>query len=197
MAWIDAETAARLVGSTVRIALFATLEFRSETVRLWGGSSATRVNGHVYMPVGVLGAVEGLDAPTDGTSRPFSLELSGILDGTPIFGAAVLAAAAADRAEVAGRPVSILARLFDEEWEPVGAVLPFKRGVMQRVRIVNTGGDEPRRTIGVECEDIFGERSRQAAGRFNDADQNHRFAGDRFFRFVSNQATRRTTWPDF
>lgn len=197
MAWIDAETAARLVGSTVRLANYVTMEFRSATIRLWTGAHATRLDGDVYIPVGVFGAISGLDAPIDGTSEPFTLELSGVHDGNPIFGVDVLASVAAERTEASGRNAVIRMRLMDDDWQPVGAAVPIRRGVMQRARIVRTDGDTPQRTIGMECEDVWSSRARQAAGRFNDADQNSRYAGDRFFRFVSNQAARPAVWPDF
>lgn len=188
--WITPEAAAALVGSTVRIALMVTLEFRSTTVRVWSGAHRISIDGTLWEPVGAFGSVSGLDVGRSPVSEPVTFEMSGVDDG-------ILALAVGETNEVAGRPVSVVARLFDDAWQPVASPLPVWNGVMSRIRIRRTDGDEPQRIIGVECEGIWESRSRQAAGRFNDGDQNSRYPGDKFFRFTSNQSTRPAVWPDF
>lgn len=190
MAWITPEAAAALRGTTVRVAYLVTFEFRSMPLRVWSGVHITVIDGHEYLPAGDLGSISGLDTPRDATSEPVNFELSGVNQS-------VLAAAVADRGEVAGRPVSVVARLLDDAWQPVGSSIPLWRGVMQRPRIVRSEGEEPVRVVGIEAEGVWEGRSRQAAGRFNDADQNYRYPGDRFFRFASAQAARPAVWPDF
>lgn len=190
MAWIDTATAARLVGTTVRIAMFATLEFRSATRRVWGGSHRVVVGGYLWEPIGELGSITGIDAPRGPTSEPVTMELSGVSPE-------IIAIAVAEADEVAGRSAAVHAQLFDDAWQAVGPMLPLWHGVMSRMRVRRTEGDEPQRVIAVECEGVWEARARQAAGRFNDGDQQWRYPGDRFFRFVSNQAGRPSVWPDY
>lgn len=188
MAWISPEQAAALVGSTVRIAMFCTFEFREWTLRTWTGAHRIDIGGVVWES-GVNGAISGLDSQVSGSSEPVSFELSGVDQG-------VLALAVSGSGDVAGRQVTVVARIFDDQWQPIASPLPVWHGVMSRLRIRRTEGDEPVRTVAVEAEGVWEARSRQAAGRFNDADQNSRHPGDRFFRFVSAQS-RPVVWPDF
>lgn len=190
MAWISDEEAARLVGSTVRIGLFVSFFFASKTMRVWSGSSRTRIDGEIWEPLGVLGSISGLDTPRDGSSEPVVFKLSGVDAG-------VIALAVGERSEVPGKPVSVSMRIFDNTWQPVGSMLPVWHGIMQRLKVDRSDGDNPERSVSVEAEGVWDSRSRQSAGRYNDVDQNYRFPGDKFFRFVSRQQSRPQVWPDF
>lgn len=190
MSWISPEQAAGLVGSTVRIATFVEFRFRSAPMYVWSGSYRARIDGVVWDPISVFGPISGLDTPREATSEPVTFTLSGVDQR-------VAALAVAERSEVSGRPVAVVQRLFDDHLQPVGSALPLWHGLMQRLRIERTDGDNPQRTVSVEAEGVWDSRSRQPAGRYNDGDQNYRFPGDRFFRFVGKQQSRPQVWPDF
>lgn len=191
MPFITAETAAALAGSVVRMATLVEMQFASRTMRVWNGAGRVRIAGETWDGLGALGSIDGLKQTRSAVSDRVTLKLSGISQE-------ILASARANVADVEGRPCFIWGQLFDAGWQPVGGRLPLFWGSMQRIWIERT---ESRDTSGgtriasLEVENAFAARSRPANGRWTDADQQARYPGDTFFRYVPVQQQKTVVWP--
>lgn len=193
MPFLDAVQSAALVGSTVRMAMLVELQFRSKTKRLWNGAGLVTVADGEWEGVGGFGSIDGLAQVREPVSSKVTLKLSGV-------SAEVLAIAKASTSDVQGRPAYVWLQLFDAEWQPLGARIPVFWGDMQRINILRSeAGDVSggSRVCEVEVENAFAGRARPSAGRFTDADQQARFPGDRFFRFVPAQRSQVIKWPNY
>lgn len=188
---ITSEQAALLAGSTVRLATLVEMQFVSETMRLWNGTGTLDVAGSEWRGVGAAGSIDGLPQTRRVTADKVTFSLSGIDEQ-------VQRIAARGQADVEQRPVLVWLQLFGDDWQPAGARIPAWWGLMQRLRATRAPqSDGAVRVIAVEAENPYAGRSRPPAGRYTDADQQARHPGDRFFRYVSLQRNKTTTWPHY
>lgn len=190
---ITAQQAAALAGTEVRMATLMEMRFASRTERLWNGVGTITVAGVEWRGLGRFGAIDGLPQTRSITADKVTFTLSGVSED-------IQAIAANARADVKDRMVLVWFQLFGEDWQPVGPRIPAWWGLMQRVRMLREKGSDEHageRAVAVEAENPYAGRARPASGRFTDRDQQARFPGDKFCRFVARQARKRTTWPDY
>lgn len=192
MAFLTSEQATRIYGSTVRLCLLAELQFASRTMFLWNGAGRVKLYSNVWEGVGAMGAIDGLMQTREPVSTKVTMSLSGVSQE-------VTALARASVSDVQGRAAYIWLQLMDAAWQPVGTRLPIFWGIMQRINIKRAEAheDSVERICELEVENPFYGRSRPSAGRYNDADQQSKYPGDRFFRFIPVQKTQTITWPDY
>jgi hypothetical protein len=192
MPFIDATTAARLQESGVRAALLIELQFQSGTARLFNGHGRVAVDGQTWDGYGEFGSLTGLGQSRGTESSKVTLAMSGVsLD--------VIQKAKNGVDDVQGRRAFIWKRLFDADWQPVGSRIAIYWGIMQRINIRSEAPQDEAmgrtRVAELEIENPFAARSRPAARRFTDADQQSRWPGDKFFRFVPLQDGQTVKWP--
>lgn len=192
MPFITAEQAVRIYSSTVRLCLLVELQFASRTMFLWNGAGRVTLYSSTWEGVGSMGAIDGLMQTREPVSTKVTMSLSGVSQE-------VLALAKASVSDVQGRAAYVWLQLMDSAWQPVGARLPVFWGIMQRINIKRAEAREDGvdRICELEVENPFYGRSRPSAGRYNDADQQSKYPGDRFFRFIPVQKSQTITWPDY
>lgn len=193
MPFLNALQVAEIAKSTVRIATLAEFQFRANTMNLWNGIGDVPYGGKTWQGLGGFGSVDGFPNLHGTDSAVVTAKLSAV-DAT------VLALAANSKEDVAGRPAYFWFQLLDENWAPVGALIPAFAGIMQRIKIERTPADEQSggvRVAGLEIENLFAARGRSGAGRYTDTDQQYRFPGDPFCGYVSDQKSRTVIWPNY
>lgn len=193
MAFVTPEQAAQLATSTVRIATLGELRFASQTLRVWNGAGTITVAGYDWSGLHTWAGFTDIPDIQGTASASVTATLSGV---DPLH----VALARNNVTDVRGRLALFWLQLFDAEWQPVGARIPLWWGTMQRVVINRTSASEDAGgeiSVGVEIENPYAGRARSAAGRYTDSDQQHLYPGDRFCRFVSDQASTTLTWPDY
>jgi hypothetical protein len=193
MAFLSSEAAAALVGSTVRMATLVELQFTSATSRLWNGTGRISVASQIWEGIGALGSIDGLEQGRQAQSSKVTMRLSGV-------SSEVLASALASKTEVQGGLAYVWLQLFDGDWQPVGARIPVFWGIMQRLGITREAASQlsgGARICELEVENGFYGRARPPAGRYTDTDQQSRYPGDKFCRFVPVQRSQIIVWPDY
>lgn len=193
MSFLDAARAAALVGSTVRLATLVELQFASRTMHLWNGTASIDLYGVEWSGVGKYAAIEGLQQSRDATSSKVTFKLDGVSEE-------VLAAARRNTADIDGRYAYVWLQLLDAEWQALGARIPILVGRMQRIAVDRDAASELSgggRSVSLDVENVFANRSKPSAGRYTDADQQARHPGDKFCRFAAAQLRRRIVWPNY
>lgn len=196
-AFFTDEQIAYLSGRRVQTALVGKFDFKSGAVYAWNGNYKLTIGGNIYQPMYGMASIEGLSQSSDGSSSNFTVTVSGLPEQA---GTDFLAAALADTDEVNQRIITLSLVLFDEDWQPVGSPLPLRYGFMQPPKVSRTPATESDgavQTIVIEAEDIFFNRARPAYGRNNDADQQARSPGDKFFGFVASLVNKTVKYPDY
>jgi hypothetical protein len=148
------------------------MDFADGIARVWTGSpDLVTEDGAVWLGLGELGTVEGLDQPI-GTRAPLT---TFVLSGIPRSRAATLR----------GRPQQYQrrdARLFIQLWsatgEPIGAPVLLKTVSMDNLHLSATLKEVVAR---LDCESLMAGRNRVPAALFAEADQKQRHPGDTFF----------------
>jgi hypothetical protein len=179
--------------STVRLATLMSFEFVSKTMHLWNGAGNVNVSGVEYIGIGTLGTISGLSQIREPTSKVVTVGLSGVNSD-------VIALAKNSVADVQGQNAYIWLQLFNDDLQTVGPKIPIFWGIMQKINIERTeerDGSAATKIAQLEIENPFYNRSSNTAGRFSDSDQQAKFPGDKFFRFVSNQKSQVVIWPNF
>ncbi len=193
MPFISTEQAALLNASSVRIATLAEFQFRAATTYLWNGAGVLDVAGFEWQGLNGWGGIDQLPNLHGTESDLITVTMSGV-DPANI----ALAKNSVD--DVEGRYAYFWLQLFDADWQPVGTRIPAWWGTMQRIVIERSGDGEAGgsiRTVGLEIENPYAARGQSAAGRYTDSDQEYRYSGDKFCRFVSDQALNALVWPDY
>lgn len=190
------EQIAALSATTVRCDILIKLEFKSGTVYYWNGNTPLYSGGQTWAPTYGAAQIDGLSVPTGTASTQVTLTLNGL----PNQATDLLAKALESTPEVQQQPVTLLLQLFDDEWQPVGAPIPFWVGFMQPPRITRTqqGPDTGAiQSITVAAENAFFNRSRPPYGRYTDRDQQSRSPGDKFFQFAPSLLFKTFIYPDY
>lgn len=180
--------AAALAGQTIRGALLAKFEFASATERMWQGNHVLTAGGHQWKPGGKYVSVDGLSSRADMAAEPLVFKLSGV-------DAALVTLAKNSADEVKGRPCTVYAQFFDEDWQTLDSPLALRSGVMDQMSYEAIGPDQ--RVITLTAEGIFAARGAAPFAFYTDRDQQARFPGDLGLEAIGSMLNRTVTWPDF
>lgn len=189
---------ALLARQAVQVALLATFEFTSTTVRLWSGNGVLQtLDGESWNGIGSWGAVDGIEQAMNGEAP----EATFTLLGTDAEIAALVREEFAD--EVAQRPVRLHLQFFGQD-DPAD---PGNQRVLDDpwtfwsarcfVPVFILDEDSGEESIAITAEGLFARRSRPRYAMYTDADQQARHAGDKGFQFVSELVKQELTWPDY
>ena len=138
--------------------------------------------------MGQYGSVDGLSAQSDLAAVKLSFKLSGV-DRELV----TLAKQSAET--VKGRPCTVYAQFFDEEWQTLDAPLPLQSAIMDQMSYEATGPDQ--RNITLTAEGLFAARGSAPFAMYTDRDQQARFPGDLALKDISSLIYRVVTWPDY
>ena len=182
--------------STVRVDFLVKMEFKSETIYVWNGEYELNIDGNKYYPMHGIGRIEGLGQVTTQQSQAITLTL----DGIPDQDTNILSLALKETPEANQQLLTVYIQFFDEDWQPVASPISIWWGFMQPPKVsrteatIETGSMQ---TISINAENAFFNRSRPPYGRYTDRDQQQRFEGDFFFRFIPSLINKTVTYPDF
>lgn len=184
----------QLSRSTVRVGLLVEKHFKSQTVWLWNGNSVLDAGGREWKPTYGGMQVDGLGQSAEAVSQKVTITASGV-DQT------VLGMVLAETEEADQQPIVVLFQLFDDDWQPVGGLIPVFFGLMQPPRVSRTqmnGTEGATQTISLTAENAFYNRARPPYGRYTSLDQNKRTAmPDKFFDFMPSLFNKQFVYPDF
>lgn len=188
-----------LGGETLFRALLVTMEFTSETMRVWQGEGRLNLGGDgIFLGMGRFGEISAVEQPVAGAAPQISLSLSGVDED-------IVAMALASEAEVKGRPITIAIGVWDPlTREYLGKITPL-RGVMDRMVYSASAevDDESGRisrshTIQVTVESILASRRiLPSQSTYSAADQKLQFPADRGLDFAGTLAYKSYHWPIF
>lgn len=186
-----------LAGGTVQAAWLVRFDFASAPMRLWlGHGELVTADGARWKGMGSLASVDGIEQAVNGMAPQATFTLSGI-------DAEIMRLARGEyEAEVKGRRVTALIQFFgvDDPADPdnqrvLDAPYPLWSG---RCLAPNFAiGEDGNRSVSIEAESLFSLRTRPRFAMYTDADQQHRFPGDRGFEFVGALVNKTVTWPDY
>lgn len=188
-----------LGGETLFRALLVTMEFTSETMRVWQGEGRldTGVDG-IFLGMGRFGSISAVEQPVSGAAPQISLSLSGVDEE-------IVAMALDAEAEVKGRPVTIAIGVWDPVTrEYLGKLTPL-RGVMDRMVYscsVEYDDESSRITrlhnIQVTVESVLASRRiLPSQATYSAADQSLRHPSDRGLDFAGTLGYKSYHWPIF
>lgn len=194
MSFFSEDETAILQGREVRAAWLAEMHFKSETSRIWSGSTTLDANGHEWKPTHGAVQIDGLGWSGEAASKQISLRVSGV-DTQFLF------AARSGTNEADQQPMGLLFQFFDEDWQTVGPPVPLGIWIMQPPKIARSemeGSDGAEQTVTLTAENLFYNRSRPAYGRYTSADQAKRVGWpDKFFDGTPLLINRTFRWPVF
>lgn len=193
MGWFSAGQLAVLTARNPRVALLAEFRFQGDTKRVWNGDRWLKIGADVYQPLRGRGFIDQLPVQALGTTESVNTSLPGV-------DSSIVALAFAATADIVQRVAILSLQFFDKDWAPVGSPLGVFFGFMQPPRATTTimqGVEGPVKTISMEILNMFFNRSKPPYGRYDDADQEARSTGDRFFAFVTDVADKNVTYPDY
>lgn len=196
MGLFSAPQLAALAGKTVRAATLCDFDFDGQPTYLWNGFGEIVIASKTYLGAGESGAIEGLEDIRLPESQRVTFTLSGVSDGP----ADLLSIALDDTDIVQGRSVTVYQAFFDDAWAAIGDPVAIYQGIMQQPRVTRermTEGGGARVTISLPAENLFFARARPPAGRYTAAEQNRRFAGDKFCDATAMLANATFAWPDY
>lgn len=157
------------------------LEFASGDVRLWTGWGTLTYDGEDYTGAGDLGTIGPIDEDSDLSRNTMEIGLRGLPND-------IVAIALSEQYQ--GRPCTLFVGYLDPvTGQLVGDPAAFT-GQM----------DFPTIELGAECqivltvEDEFAVLDKPKVRRYNDADQQSRYPGDRFFEFVEQTTDKQINW---
>jgi hypothetical protein len=183
-------------GQPIRGALLCEMDFASQKMGAWNGSTKLTVNGTEFLPLFGAGTIDGLSFQNSTVSKNITITVAGVKND-------ILGLALASAAEVQNRLVTIYWQLFDDNWQPIAAPPAIFFGYMQSPEVtqdeVTQDGNNtsPTQTISVPAENIWFNRSRAPGGRYTDRDQQIRSPGDKIFDFAPGLVFKNFYYPDF
>lgn len=166
----------------VRPLLFALLEFDSAPLAVTNAPFDVSWGGETYLGVGQLGGVEAVEEGVELQAWRVGLRLNGV--------PAALAAIALGE-HYQGRAATVSLGFLDAGHALVDTPFTLFRGRMDGMTV--TIGETASIVLTVESRLADWERPR--IRRYNNADQQQRFPGDRFFEFAERTAERHIVWP--
>lgn len=159
------------------------MDFRDTPKRWWTGFGDLDAGGHRWQGVGDLITISPISTAYDLSAEPMTFTLA----CTP----ELLDLSINAKWRVRDRPVTVSLQLFDMGTKQVlGSPFVMFSGTMQRMPWKASGPTE--RTLTLEAEGLFFRRNAPPRGRWTDADQRARYAGDkgleRLPRYVNYEA---------
>lgn len=180
MGWFTPAEQAILRRRVVKLSTMAELRFASKTSRVWNGDRWLKFGGHLWQPLYGAGIIDGIPVMTTTAVESITLSLPGI-------NSSIMGLALAGGNEAYQRPMLLHWLFRGEDWQPLFSKVVFY-GFMQPPAVSDRDG---MRVISVECLNAMFNRSRPSYGRFNDADQQARYPGDKFFSFQASMTQKR------
>ncbi len=173
-----AEQIAALRAPHVNRAWFVTLDLPSGLLRMHSGIGRVTVEGAEYVGIanpvgGRLVSVGTIEEARFGAAAAVALAVAGV--DVEFFKSVKTAARTME-----GRTASVSFGMFDAETQTIiGPLVPvFPAGIISSPSLQRTQGV---RVVTLTIESIFSARNYMPGGKWNDAGQKQRFAGDRFF----------------
>lgn len=187
---------ALLSSRTVRLDFLVELQFTTETVYLHNGEYDLTINGHVWKALHGIGQIEGLSQSGQVVSQQVTMRLAGLPQQDPD----ILALALEETPQANQQLAKIYIQLFDEDWQPIGSPILVFFGFMQPPRVSRSATDNEDgqvQEISISVENAFYNRGKPAYGRLTDKDQQKRFPGDKFLRFIAMLQNSTFIYPDY
>jgi hypothetical protein len=196
MTFFTADEIARFRSGSVRVAFLVKMDFTSQVIGVWNGTTTLTVGDVDYLPMYGAGTIDGLSFTNSTASEAVTVSVSGA-------NSEVLGLALSEAGEVQDRLMTIYLQLFDDDWQPIAAAPVIFFGYMQPpegsqdevTQDLNAGS--PTHTITVAAENIYFNRSRAPGGRYSDRDQQYRHPGDKVFDFMPGLVFKTFFYPDF
>lgn len=196
MTFFTSEEIARFASGNVRVAFLVEMNFVSQTMGVWNGTTTLTVNGVDFIPMFGAGTIDGLSFANSTVSDQVRISVSGVNQD-------ILGQAFAEAGELQDRLVKIYMQFFNDDWQPIAAAPVVFFGYMQPPegtqdevsQAVNSAS--PTHTITIPAENIYFNRSRPSGGRYSDRDQQFRHPGDKVFDFMPGLVFKQFTYPDF
>ena len=183
-----------LANNVVRCPWAAEFQFKSETVRIWSGSTWLDANDAEWRPTHGAVQIDGLGFTGEAVSKQISLTVSGV-------DADFLLAARSQTDEADQQPMRVFMLFLDEDWQVIPPMVPLGTYLMQPPQVSRTeieGMEGAEQTVTLTAENLFYNRSRPANGRYTPSDQAKRVGwNDRFFDFIPSLINRSFRWPTF
>lgn len=179
----------------IRTAFLVEMDFVSQKIGVWNGTTKLTVNGTEFLPLFGAGSIEGLSFQNSTVSKSVTFTISGIDDES-------LGLALADPGEMQNRLVKVYLQMFDEDWQQIANPPVIFFGYMQPPAVEQTevttdfNADSPTQVIKMSAENIFYNRSKPPGGRYTDRDQQLRHPGDEFFKFGPSLVFKVFYYPD-
>lgn len=173
-----------LVAANVPMVIFVELQLSSGTIRLCSAPYSMTWNGQLWVGFGRLGSIEPIKETT-------TLEVTGLKMSLSGVDSAVLSTAFNEH--VQGRTALLYLALLDASYAVLPDPIQEFRGRIDIMQIDDTGADG---TISLTVENRIADFKRPNVRRFNSADQQALFPGDRFFDFVPDMQEKSIVWPN-
>jgi hypothetical protein len=151
--------------------LLAFLDFVSEPTYLWSGTGNLDWNGQTWRGIGTLGKVSSVEETVNLRAAGMAMQLSGVKTENITLVSAE---------PVHGRRAIVYLAFLDENRALVADPVVLFDGRMDTVEIV----DGETATITMMVESRLRDLERARTQRYTDAEQQARFANDRFFEYV-------------
>lgn len=184
---VSTAAAAQLVGSYVRVAVFLSAQFVSETSYVWSGFGPITTPAGLALPaqtwqgLGALGSISPIAEDSTLMAQGVSIGLSGI--DPEILGDCL--------AEVQqGLPVNVYLVFFDANGAPIDGVLCYS-GRMDQPSF-EEGTDKC--SITIACENRLSDLQRSSQRRYTHQDQTQRYPGDNGLRWIAQSQDWNGSW---
>lgn len=178
---LDATTEAASQAAVIAPVALVKLEFPDGNVCLWTGLGTLEYDGDTYTGAGDLGVIGPIDEDSDLARNTLEIGLRGLPNDIVSI---VLSQ------QYQGRPATVYVGYLDPTtMQLTGVPTPFP-GKM----------DFPTISLGKNCqvmlriEDEFATLDRPKVRRYNDADQQSRFSGDKGLEFVEQTTEKQINW---
>jgi hypothetical protein len=178
---ISAAQETALLDGTVRQVALVELEFSSGTTRNHTGVGTITWNGNDYQGLGNLGSMGAIEEANDLQAQGFTLTLSGV-------NPANVALALGEQYQ--GRAARVYIALLDANHQLIGEPIGPFRGRMDTMDAEI--GQEAKLTLTIYSRLADWERAR--IRRYNNADQQAQFPGDKGMEFVEQMVEKELVW---
>lgn len=184
MAALSAVIREALAGRVVQKCWVVTLAFASGDMHLWSGYGPLQSAGYVWSGIGDLGDISGIELPAANAPEA-TMTLSGV-------DPAMIAVALGEIHEWKGRLATVGVQHFTKDWQPLDPPLMLYAALMDNMKI---SADGATRKISVSLEWFMARRASPPHSELTNADQQARFAGDRFLETVVLMQNFQRKWP--
>jgi hypothetical protein len=176
-----------LAGYRVHCDLLVMFDFLSVPMRLWQGFGTLQtLDGNAWNGIGQLGQISDLESAIGGTAPMARFVLSGV-DTT------LISEALNQAEEIHNRDCNVYMQFFNDDLSPLDNPYVVWAGLMDVVRIIQTGSSECR--VEMSAETIFARRALPPLGNLTDREQQRFFPGDDGLKFIPSLMSKTAIWP--